>query len=383
MKAIASLFDNASDGVFVLNDQQEIVSWNSTAVKMLGFSRDQTIGHKCWEILQGETPDGQPYCRPNCPLHKRVNDGKIISSFDLMVKHQNGQRILINVSTIPLSAQTITNKSVTLVHLWRLSDPPHLARRRLRIYLLGATYVTRPDGSIVQGALWSRVKVRALLAYLAIQEGQPISRERIIEVLWPDAPYKAALQNLNTTVYGLRRSLEPDLEKVRYSKYVIYEGGQYFLADAQEHWLDIRAFEAGLRRARTETELEDQIDAYKSIIALYRGDFLSDLQGTRVLSVGEQGRYRLLYLAAMEELAEIYEAVDQLQEAEALYKRILALDGCREITAQHLINLLIRQDRRAEALEICQCLTAALKEELNMTMSEEMAQLMARICPES
>ncbi len=383
MKAITSLFNHTGDGVFILNDQQEIVSWNSAAVNMLGYNRDQVIGRKCWEVLQGETPEGQVYCQPNCPLHKRVNDGKAIGSFDLMVQREDGQQVLINVSTIPLAEQTITNKPVTLVHLWRLRDTPRQTRRRLRIYLLGPTHVTRPDGSVVKGPLWNRVKVRALLAYLATQEGQPVSRERIIEALWPDAPYKAALQNLNTTVYGLRRSLEPNLEKVSDSKYVVYEGGQYLLADADEHWLDIRAYEAGIRRARTESEPEDKIDAYKSIIALYRGDFLADLEGTHVLSAGEQERYRLLFLAAMDELAAIYESIEQLKEAEDLYERILALDACRETTAQRLVKLLLRQGRRAEALARCRRLAEALEEELNIMISEETNRLMTRICQET
>ncbi len=380
MKVITSLFHNTGDGVFILNNQQEIVSWNSAAAKLLGYSREDVIGHKCWEVLQGETLEGQPYCRPNCPLHKRINDGKAIGSFDLMVRHHDGQQVLINVSTIPLSGQTVTNKPVTLVHLWRLRDTPIHTRRRLRIYLLGPTHVTRPDGSVVKGPLWNRVKVRALLAYLAIQEGQSVSRERIIEILWPDAPYKAALQNLNTTIYGLRRSLEPDLQKVSDSKYVIYEGGQYYLADIEDHWLDVRAYEAGIRRARTEIELQDKIDAYESAIALFRGDFLADLEGTRVLSAGEQERYRLLYMAAMDELGTVHETVGQNKEAEALYERILALDACREVTAQRLIKLLMRQGRRAEALSKCQRLAAALEEELNIMLSEETNQLMARIC---
>ncbi len=34
MKVITSLFHNTGDGVFILNNQQEIVSWNSAAAKL-------------------------------------------------------------------------------------------------------------------------------------------------------------------------------------------------------------------------------------------------------------------------------------------------------------------------------------------------------------
>ncbi len=382
MQAISSLFDYTGDGVFVLNKDQEIISWNAAAAQMLGYDPKAVIGQKCWEVLQGETPEGQSYCRLNCPLYSRLYDHKVIGSFDLLVKHLNGRRVLINISTIPLSEQKITKAPVTLAHLWRVQELPRLPRRRLRIHLLGPTHVVRPDGTVVKGPLWNRIKVRALLAYLTIQEGQPVSRERIIEVLWPDTPYKSALQNLNTTIYGLRRSLEPDLDKVSDSKYIIYDGGQYFLADVEQHWLDIRAYEGGIRQARTETEPENKITAYQSVIALYRGDFLADLEGTRVLSLGEQERYRLLFLAAMDECAMAYESLGQLQEAEDVYERILSTDPCREITAQRLIKLLLRQGRRADALIQCQHLATALEEELDMMLSAETRELMNRICHE-
>ena len=134
-------------------------------------------------------------------------------------------------------------------------DTGILGDGKLKIHLLGTTAVTRPEGTQVEGELWRRIKVRALLAYLALQQDRPISRDILIELLWPELDYNAALRNLNTTVYNLRKSLEPDLKRIANSTYVIYEGGSYFLNGEVDHWLDIDVFEEYIKKRRSEIEL--------------------------------------------------------------------------------------------------------------------------------
>lgn len=379
MNNIADLFSHTGDGACTLDEQQRIVTWNAAATAMLGYQREEVLGKLCWEMLLGQTPDGKSFCRPNCDIRQRLQDGKMITSFDLLVRHKCGERLLINVSTIPITPTHDQPKPGMLVHLWRLHQKPAAGKKRLRIHLLGVTTVTRSDGTMLEGSLWNRVKVRALLAYLAMNEGQPVSRERLIEALWPDLDYKSALHNLNTTVYNLRRSLEPNLDKAGDSKYIAYRSGQYYLANVEDHWLDVQAFEAGIRRARTEADPDLKIDAYQTAIALYRGSYLTDLEGTGVWSSSEQVRYELLYLAAMEELGRTYELHDNDKDAELWYGRVLAVDPCREKTAQQLIRMLMRQGRRVEALIHCQQLAAALENELDAMLSEETSDLLHQI----
>src|SRR3712207_2234600 len=50
-------------------------------------------------------------------------------------------------------------------------------------------------------------KVRALLAYLATEEGRPHSRAALASLLWPDQGDEAALRNLSQTLLRLRAAL--------------------------------------------------------------------------------------------------------------------------------------------------------------------------------
>ncbi|MGD9146963.1 MAG: alpha/beta hydrolase, partial [Anaerolineae bacterium] len=56
---------------------------------------------------------------------------------------------------------------------------------RLSICLLGPLQVTL-DGKPVTS--FESDKVRALLAYLAVEVGQPHRREKLAGLLWPDRP---------------------------------------------------------------------------------------------------------------------------------------------------------------------------------------------------
>ncbi|MCB9444775.1 MAG: PAS domain S-box protein, partial [Ardenticatenaceae bacterium] len=294
--SILNIFANTQDGAYAVDGEQTIVFWNEAAEQMLGYSKQDALGMKCWQLMKGHSTEGSSFCRLNCQVMNNISQGKAGENFDLLVKHRDGHNLLVNVSTLPLPHHPGHLEHPRLMHLARfLADEP-MQPGRLRIHLLGPTIVWRPDGTLVEGPLWRRIKVRALLVYLALQRG-PVPRETLIEVLWPDLDYEAGLRNLNTTVYNLRRSLEPNLGRGSDSIYVIYEGGNYRLDNSQSHWLDVQAFEQGIRRARVEREQEKAIAIYKETLALYRGEYLTDLGNTEVVCSGEQHRLSERYLA--------------------------------------------------------------------------------------
>lgn len=59
----------------------------------------------------------------------------------------------------------------------------------------------------IRGAVPSRTKAKALLCYLALQRGAPVSRERLVEIFWRDADPRAGRANLNTALWDVRRAL--------------------------------------------------------------------------------------------------------------------------------------------------------------------------------
>src|SRR5438270_3321079 len=63
----------------------------------------------------------------------------------------------------------------------------------------------------VSGTGFRTDKVRALLAYLAVEAGRPHPRTTLATLLWPDMPDETALRNLRKTLHRLHEALEPSL----------------------------------------------------------------------------------------------------------------------------------------------------------------------------
>lgn len=119
--------------------------------------------------------------------------------------------------------------------------------------------------------------MRALFAILALHRGQAVRRDVLLSILWPDMGRKAALHNLNTTIYHLRHILEPALARGPDSTYIQIRGDCYLLIGDWTHWLDVDAFERKLAAARRVGSPDRAENLYRQAIALYRGDFVADL----------------------------------------------------------------------------------------------------------
>jgi hypothetical protein len=73
----------------------------------------------------------------------------------------------------------------------------------LEVYLLSPFSVFANDRAITD---WPNCKGKAIFKYLATHRAQPVPKEVLMEVFWPQAEPDAARNNLNVAIYGLRRA---------------------------------------------------------------------------------------------------------------------------------------------------------------------------------
>jgi DNA-binding SARP family transcriptional activator len=289
----------------------------------------------------------------------------------MRVHGQDGADTWIRTSIVVLPEVSEDEGGATIVHFFRLADKGTLECPPLRIHLLGRVIVERADGSRVDSRLWRRTKVRALLGLLALQRGRPLHRDVLIQTLWPDLEYAAALHNLNSTVYRLRRSLEPDLGEGSESRYIRYEADHYDLEGGRTHWVDVDAFRGGLSQARQEPDPVRAITAYRRALALYRGELLAGLREEGQWLHAERERFAEHYLSGLEEVGTLLAQQGRYAEAADQYLQALALDPCREMVAQRLMRLALRRGDRAAAARHYRRLEDTLWSELEMLPSEE------------
>ncbi|GAA3169622.1 BTAD domain-containing putative transcriptional regulator [Nonomuraea roseoviolacea subsp. carminata] len=207
----------------------------------------------------------------------------------------------------------------------------------MRISILGPLEVEGDEGPVAVGG----VRLRALLALLALEAGRTVTTERLIDALWPHEPPANAANALQTLVKRLRAALRP------YEAVESRPGGYALAVEPDD--VDALRFR---RTARSGEGLE-----------LWRGPALADLTSVPLLANAaaalEQDR-----LAAVEARLAAGAPVELTAE--------VAAHPLRERLAALAMRALAAEGRQAEALELFERTRRTLADELGVDPGPEL-----------
>ena len=110
------LFESAQFGVYAVSLDQTIVSWNPAAQRILGFSPEQVLGRRCYDVLAGVAPGGiAPGCLEGCPSLRALKAGEVPGALDVRILCSSGERK--DVVVTPMVVAGSDNDAPVLVHL--------------------------------------------------------------------------------------------------------------------------------------------------------------------------------------------------------------------------------------------------------------------------
>lgn len=256
---------------------------------------------------------------------------------------------------------------------------PHLS-----ISLLGTFQVALDDAPITT---IESDKVRALLAYLAVEANRPHRREALAALLWPDAPQRTGRQNLRRALHNLRQALQDPGSETPFLL-ASYQDIQF--NRASEHWLDVAAFTTLLDACQSHPH-HRRLDACPSCVArlgeaidLYRGDLLagftlpdSDLfEQWRVI---KQEELHCRALDALTHLAAYHERRREYGQAGHYLRCQVELEPWREEAHRGLMRALALSGQRHAALAQYEAYCRLLTQELGMEPALETTILHQRI----
>ncbi|NOX35022.1 MAG: PAS domain-containing protein [Deltaproteobacteria bacterium] len=89
-----------SDGVFTIDYNWEITSFNRAAEEITGISRKDAVGRHCWEVFRSNM------CEKDCALKKTMEEGRPFVSTSGYIINSEKKRISITVSTSLLIDET-------------------------------------------------------------------------------------------------------------------------------------------------------------------------------------------------------------------------------------------------------------------------------------
>lgn len=90
------------DGVYRVDRDLRILSWNKGAEAVTGFDAMEVVGRLCSDgILQHVTEDGCAVCLADCPLNAAIQAGRICET-RVFLHHKNGFRVPVAMRTAPV-----------------------------------------------------------------------------------------------------------------------------------------------------------------------------------------------------------------------------------------------------------------------------------------
>ena len=92
-EATQIILECISDGVFTIDYNWEITSFNRAAEEITGISRKEAIGRHCWEVFRSNM------CEAECALKKTMEEGKPYVSTSAYIIDSTQKKIPISVST--------------------------------------------------------------------------------------------------------------------------------------------------------------------------------------------------------------------------------------------------------------------------------------------
>jgi predicted ATPase/DNA-binding SARP family transcriptional activator len=226
--------------------------------------------------------------------------------------------------------------------------------------ILGPLEVTSAAGPVEVGG----VRLRALLARLALAAGRPVPPSVLVDDLWGDDPPADAANALQTLVSRLRRALGDP---------VAVTSGQagYALAAAPD---DVDAVAFGRLAARGGADRD--AGALEAALALWRGEALAGLDGVP-FAAAEAARLDGLRVRAGEDLVAALLDAGRPDAALARAEALAAANPLREQAQALHLRALAASGRTADALVGYEALRTRLADELGVDPSPQLQALHA------
>lgn len=222
---------------------------------------------------------------------------------------------------------------------------------------------------------WRTTKARDLFAFLIHHRNRPVTRETILDQLWPESDPDQSTTLLHTNLYQLRKALKTALGEQNAIKHI---SGQYRL-DGVPFTYDFIRFEERLQPYPGERH-EAEKPRLEEAVSLYRGEYMEGLDYPWVEA--ERERLNRLYLSALESLAGLYSESAEHSRAASCLRTVLRFNPLLEETHARLMTVYAAMGDRMAVIQQYETLTQVLEDDLGVDPSSATRELYYKLCSE-
>ena len=205
---------------------------------------------------------------------------------------------------------------------------------------------------------WHSSKAKSIMQCLMTRPREPISRDSIMEALWPEHSPKTAGNNLKVAIHSLKKTLNYLLDQKENFPCILFLQDSYLINPEIDLWLDVEQFEqhwAMGRRLEREGNLTAAIKEFESAEALYQGDYLED-EPYDEWTLLRRETLKDAYLFILDKLSDHAMITNDYENCIMLCQKILAKDPCCEGAYRLLIRCCSRLGNKNRSLrwyDIC------------------------------
>ncbi len=87
------ILDSIADGVFTVDPEWRITSFNRAAEKITGIKKEEALGRHCWDVFRASI------CEKACVLRRTMETGRQVINQSIFIVSSEGERIPISIST--------------------------------------------------------------------------------------------------------------------------------------------------------------------------------------------------------------------------------------------------------------------------------------------
>lgn len=221
--------------------------------------------------------------------------------------------------------------------------------------------------------------VKRLLGYLTLFRHRFHAREVLAGLFWGESSEDRARSNLSTTLWRLRKVLEPS--SIPSGAYLVTTStGEIGINRKSDPWIDVEFFENQLKTclAKPYRSLNmKEVSQLEGALNLYKGELLEGIYDDWALH--ERERLRSLFVNGQIHLLRHYRHHKAWEKGLTCGKNVLSLDPLREEIHREMMRLYFGNGQRALALRQYEKCHEILASELDVLPMEETQILYAQI----
>jgi ATP/maltotriose-dependent transcriptional regulator MalT len=241
---------------------------------------------------------------------------------------------------------------------------------RIRIKTLGGFRVLQDDFPI-EDKKWQGNQPKRLLKAIIAHGSEKVSKEVIIEELWPESQPEAVEKNFKVTLHRLRKALEPKTDRTLGYAYIQLKD-KFISLDKDLCYVDVDEFVSFYEKGKNmgkKGDAKEALSLYEAAAKIYQGDFLKEDLYAPWADIKRE-ELRIKYIDLLYKTAQLYESRRAANKAIACYKKVVQSDPVSEKAYQRLMTLYSNRGMRSAALKVYEECRQALQTGLDTEPDE-------------